>query len=230
MKSAIYIIQCLINDKVYVGSAVNVYSRISTHKANLNLNKHSNKHLQSAYNLYGAENFEFKIVEVVEDKNLLLKKEENWILWLNASNREHGFNKRIKPNSNLGVKNPHSEEWNLKISLSNKGKRNSPEAIERMRMKLTGKKQTFEHIRKAIEGRKEKSGFAHSEISKLKIGMANSKPDIWPHKDKSYCKCRECLDKKNTQRKIRTKNKASMIKQNKIANMIKKGDEIKWLN
>ena len=222
-------ILCLANNKVYVGSAVNVQSRLRTHKSNLNLNKHSNKHLQAAYNLYGSDQFEFRILEYVSNKKDLLTKEDIWIDWLKASDRELGFNKRRFANSNLGIKNPKTDAWRVKVSASNKGKKNSPDAIERMRLKLKGRKHSPEQILRAIEGKRSKSGFAQSESNKIKIGLANSRPELWPHADKSFCKCRECLNKKNEQSKLRRIKKAEARKYSKVLRMVK-GDEIKWAN
>lgn len=38
---------------------------------------------------------------------------------------------------------------------------------------------------------------------KNKIGIANSRPDKWPHEKRNLCNCRECLDKKNEDRKLK---------------------------
>lgn len=52
MIHAIYAILNTINDKVYVGSAVNLRLRWNNHRSQLNLNKHDCQHLQSAWNKY----------------------------------------------------------------------------------------------------------------------------------------------------------------------------------
>ena len=46
MKSGIYIIRNLINNKVYVGKSKNVKQRKNAHFSALKLNKHNNQHLQ----------------------------------------------------------------------------------------------------------------------------------------------------------------------------------------
>jgi len=50
MISVIYVITNIVNDKQYVGQAVNKDKRWRDHKIMLNAGKHQNKHLQSAYN------------------------------------------------------------------------------------------------------------------------------------------------------------------------------------
>ena len=56
----IYIIKCIKNGKVYIGSTNNFKRRLSEHKSCLKLNKHSNKFLQDDYNKYGINCFIFK--------------------------------------------------------------------------------------------------------------------------------------------------------------------------
>ena len=69
MKSGIYIIKNLLNEKIYVGSSVNIKKRFQEHKLNLRKNEHANFHLQKSWNLHGEENFIFVELEYC-DKNL----------------------------------------------------------------------------------------------------------------------------------------------------------------
>lgn len=59
----IYQIKNILNGKIYIGSTKNYKKRFSNHKHDLKNNKHKNTHLQSAWNLYGGENFEFKMLK-----------------------------------------------------------------------------------------------------------------------------------------------------------------------
>lgn len=59
----IYMIRNIANDKKYIGLSRDCYGRISRHKTNLKHNKHSNCHLQAAWNKYGWQMFEFLIIE-----------------------------------------------------------------------------------------------------------------------------------------------------------------------
>lgn len=65
--TGVYKITNKLNNKVYYGSATESFrDRWGDHKSKLRLNKHPCRHLQSAYNLYGADAFEYSIVLVCE--------------------------------------------------------------------------------------------------------------------------------------------------------------------
>lgn len=74
----IYMIKNLINEKVYIGKSFDIKKRWSNHRYELNKGIHVNNHLQSAWNKYGADNFEFSIVETC-DEDSLSDKEIYWI-------------------------------------------------------------------------------------------------------------------------------------------------------
>lgn len=67
MKSGVYIILNIINNKYYIGSSKNVYIRLREHKSNLKGNKHENQRLQNAVNKYGINNFEFESVKAATE-------------------------------------------------------------------------------------------------------------------------------------------------------------------
>lgn len=48
--AGVYCIKNIVNDKRYVGCAVNMYKRRYDHYYNLNNNQHINRHLQNAWN------------------------------------------------------------------------------------------------------------------------------------------------------------------------------------
>ena len=122
----IYKIVNSINDKCYVGSAVNMKHRFSVHKNLLNNNKHYNKHLQSAWNSYGSDVFSFELIEETTlDK--LRELEEYYILLLKSNDRELGYNKRINCHTNLGVKA--SDETREKLRQSHLGHKQSKETV-----------------------------------------------------------------------------------------------------
>lgn len=70
MRSGIYKIINKLNNKYYVGGAVNIGSRWSVHKHHLKKGQHHCKHLQRAWDKYGEENFIFKVIEDVEGQNI----------------------------------------------------------------------------------------------------------------------------------------------------------------
>ena len=89
----IYEIRNSANDKVYVGSAKDIFKRWHRHINALNNGNHFNEHLQNAWKKYGKDCFSFSIIEVCSFKELA-KLEDKWIINYNTLNREFGYNKR----------------------------------------------------------------------------------------------------------------------------------------
>lgn len=77
--SVIYNIRNIINDNIYIGSAVHFNKRIYQHKFDFKNNIHHSIYLQRAYNKYGKDNFIFEIIEYVDDTSNLIKREQLWI-------------------------------------------------------------------------------------------------------------------------------------------------------
>lgn len=88
MNSGIYKYTNKINDKIYIGSAVNFVKR---HWEHLNYPAKSAKLLQLAFNKYGKENFDYEILEYCP-KHLLYKVEQGWINWYKCYERSSGYN------------------------------------------------------------------------------------------------------------------------------------------
>lgn len=128
---AIYQIKNIITNIVYVGSAVNIDKRWKRHVWELNNQSHSNIYLKRAWNKYGAENFKFEILEIIEDINKLIEREQFWLDWTKAANRKFGYNFRLDATSNAGLK--FSEEHKRKISIAHIGKVVKEETKEKLR-------------------------------------------------------------------------------------------------
>lgn len=160
--SAIYKITNIVNNKCYIGSAVDVYTRLAHHKYGLKHNKQINKHLQASYNKHGLVNFRFEVLEYITDKSKLLFREQIWINYFQSYDPNFGYNKRKIPNSNLGVKRKHSEETKRKIGNANKkallGKFHSEITKFRMSIAAKGKPKSKESIKLAWIKRKQKYG------------------------------------------------------------------------
>lgn len=196
--SGIYMILNTINNKYYIGSAVHFRLRWNTHESNLNLNKHPNRYLQSAWNKYGAENFLFVALQAVEDKSKLTDIEQNWLDWTKCFDREIGYNARPIANSNIGKTFVWTKEQIEKRAAANRGKKRSAETNRNNSLCRIGKPLSKEHKKNVgLAG----IGRITSEETKIKIGLANRKKDKWPHELGRRCKCRECNDKKNQIRK-----------------------------
>ena len=71
----IYHIRNKINGKIYIGQSKDMKSRWGKHLSELRLNRHDNPHLQSSYNMYGEDAFEFILIGEY-DVNLLVEKEQ----------------------------------------------------------------------------------------------------------------------------------------------------------
>jgi group I intron endonuclease len=121
-KSGIYVIYNKINSKIYIGSTYNFITRKSRHFNDLRNNRHSNNHLQLAWNKYQEENFKIYIVEFVEDIEDLLIREQYWLDKTQCYNNKIGYNYLKIAGTSLGCK--HSEESKLRRSKLFSGKNN----------------------------------------------------------------------------------------------------------
>src|SRR3972149_12098174 len=134
--SGIYSIVNNINNKIYIGSALNFNKRWNLHNSQLNCNKHHSIILQRAFNKYGKDNFTFEIIEYVEDKTKLIEREQNWLDFFKPE-----YNVCKIAGRPLGMK--HSAEAKAKMSLTRTG--------------MIGKKctdETKDKISKANKGKK----------------------------------------------------------------------------
>lgn len=87
----IYSITNIINNKKYIGQTARFNKRRAEHLTELRTNKHSNQHLQKAFNLYGESLFEIVILEECDDSNLD-EREEYWIKYFSSTNKSKGYN------------------------------------------------------------------------------------------------------------------------------------------
>ncbi len=125
MKSGIYCIKNMITNKLYIGKACCVRTRINTHKWLLRHNKHVNIYLQRAWNKYGESNFSFDVIEYCEIENLPVK-EDYWTVFYKSNDGEYGYNLMVPGRQNY----THSEETKQKISARKLGKKMSEEHLK----------------------------------------------------------------------------------------------------
>ena len=95
----VFQIRNLANEKVFVGSSVNLDGILNRHRFALNAGSHQNKALQKDWNEFGAESFAFEILEELAPReNLDNKRELGFLedLWLEklAPYGEKGYNER----------------------------------------------------------------------------------------------------------------------------------------
>lgn len=75
----IYRFTNIVNQKIYIGSAKNLRKRFVQHLSDLKLNKHHSKHFQNAWNKYGEDNFNYDILEQIEDVSILILREQYYL-------------------------------------------------------------------------------------------------------------------------------------------------------
>ena len=90
LDGGIYCITCLINGRKYIGATRRFTERKYHHFYELRKGTHRNDFLQRSYNKYGEKYFEFKVIESVDNNDLLHEREVYWINKLNTYN--DGFN------------------------------------------------------------------------------------------------------------------------------------------
>lgn len=120
----IYIIKNTINNKCYIGKAIDVNDRMKDHKYLLEDNKHTNKHLQASWNKYGAENFTFNLLEACDNLSSteLKEKEKHYIKQYKSNNYQFGYNKTSGGEGGSDF----TEETKQRISQSLKGRKKKP--------------------------------------------------------------------------------------------------------
>ncbi len=107
-ESVIYLIKNLLNNKIYIGSAINFYNRKKQHISALKNNKHHSIALQNAWNKYGEDNFDFEIIEVITESSSLIVREQYYLDKYKSFNSKNGYNICKIAGSTLGFK--HTDE------------------------------------------------------------------------------------------------------------------------
>ena len=181
-KSGVYRFLNKNTGKSYIGSTYNIYIRLKDHISMLNRNKHHSIKLQRAWNKYGEENFEFEVLEFVENESFLIMIEQHWIGELDSY--KNGYN--VNPTAGKTRLNAKlSEETKKKISNSKKGKKLSEETKEKMRIAYHakfeedpeyGKKRSIKlkGKKKSEEFKEARRAYKHKEESLLKMKKPKS--------------------------------------------------------
>lgn len=181
MTVGIYKILNKINGMMYVGKSTDMEKRWKRHLYLLKAGKDSCKYLQSAWNKYGFDNFQFGIIE----ETSLEKLDEKEVFYINKYDTHYTKNGY---NISYGGKSPmlgrhHTEDTKRKISENSENRvgKNNPmynrkqsletrEKISANHVGMTGKFHTEESKEK---NRKSKTGQRHSleTIEKMKIAQ-----------------------------------------------------------
>lgn len=110
MKTYIYAIKNLVNNKVYIGSTKSIKRRQHEHFYHLKKQTHHSYHLQQSYNKYGKDKFAFYILEECSIDNRK-EKEIYYIESYKCYKREFGYNVYEPDSNNFKC----SEETRFKI-------------------------------------------------------------------------------------------------------------------
>jgi group I intron endonuclease len=165
MGMGIYKIINVVNNKFYVGSAVNFSRRKARHFSELRHNKHNNRWLQASWNKHGEAAFVFAIVEEVQDKELLLEVENRWLK--EHVGKEYCYNIGVDATAPmLGMSGEASPTW---------GYKHTPEALAIITSASTGRKHSSEDIEKIRQHwiGKPKSASTRAKISATLSGEGN---------------------------------------------------------
>ncbi len=161
----IYKIVCVPTGEVYVGQSSKMHKRINQHKRHLITGTSDNQHLQRAWVKYGAESFEFSVIESLDNslgdnelRERLNELEQKWIDHYRLSGQALNIHDVI--GNAVGWTVP--EEARRKIGQANKGKR-----------PWLGKHHTEETKRKLSVI---KTGQVVSEATKQKLRESYRKP------------------------------------------------------
>ena len=171
-KIGIYEIKNNSNNKSYIGLSTSVEDRMLFHKRRLLQNTHKNKHLQSSFNKYGIDSFEFNIIEEC-DEEMLPEREKYWIQEFKSHDRANGYNKTYG-----GEFGRLSDEIVQSTANKLRGRTLSEEMKNRIRETLTGKKQTPEAIQNRVNSIKKLDDSTEELIVKLYIENDYTKRQI----------------------------------------------------
>lgn len=167
----IYCIECINNNKKYIGQSVDIIDRWSKHKSSLRGGYHDNDYLQNAWNKYGEESFNFYILEEC-DIDKLDELEMYWIDFYNTfKDRSKGFNLVSGGSSNK----KHSVEVKEKIREANIGHIVTQET----RDKISENHADVNGINNPMYGKKH-SDKVKQAISKANTGRKSSKRNLTP--------------------------------------------------
>lgn len=128
--------------RTYVGQSVNILNRFIYHKG---MYSNDTPKLFLSFKKYGVENHIFEVIETCEIIELN-DRERHWQDFFECTKK--GLNCRLTKSKDRSGRL--SEETKLKISNSQKGKIIPPHIIEKVRLKMIGKKQSPETIEKRV--------------------------------------------------------------------------------
>lgn len=168
MNCGIYKITNTINNKVYVGSSINLKGREYKHFWMLKKGFHDNHYLQNSFDKYGKENFIFEIIDFCEHKELI-SRENELIKFYGANNLDKGYNLALV---NEFRKNTYNDEVKIKLSKYFLNKNGNI-----LKYSLTNIQTNQEYIFETlVEGANYliENGFAKGKPNNVRMAISNS--------------------------------------------------------
>lgn len=143
----IYKIRNIINNKIYIGSAVCFKDRVELHLNELRKNTHHCIYLQNAWNKYGENCFVFEIIEIIQEVDSLISREQYYLdqflfaqdFILNKDKRFNSLGYNICPIAGSRLHSSVSEKTKKLISQSSFGKKKSKEHSINIKNGITDK-------------------------------------------------------------------------------------------
>lgn len=152
--NGIYIIFNNQTEDYYIGSTSKTFKRrLSQHISDLKKQKHRNIHLQRAFNKYGWISFTFAIIEVVQDQSNIIPREQYYL-------------DTLKPHYNIAII----------AECSSKGRKQTPEQIERLRQINIGRPAWNRGLRFSEESRKKMSESKKGKSFKRGVSTKSKNP------------------------------------------------------
>ena len=148
MTRGIYKIINVVNNKFYVGSAVDLKRRKTRHFSELRTGRHNNRHLQAAWIKYGEQAFVFAVVEELPEDADLLAAENVWLK--EHVGKKYCYNIGVDATApHLGMSGPlsptwghqHTDEAKARIGVASKARVQTDEEKAKRRATMRGKPQ-----------------------------------------------------------------------------------------
>lgn len=180
------------NNKIYIGSSINIENRWAKHISMLRLNKHPNEKLQRSWNKHGESSFKFEIILLCEKEQLIEKEQLSFSLYSPEYNIDKiaGVHQHGELNGQYGKQCSETTKEKLRIANSKPKSAETKAKMREARAKITAevaagirpKVKQSEEARKAHSERCKGSkpdglnnkGNHHSVEAKAKISAANS--------------------------------------------------------
>lgn len=119
MESGIYaLISKLDVNKIYIGSAVNLYSRRARHFNELAARNHCNAKLQNYYNKHGSDCFDFHIIQFCKPKYLIPHEQFHIDVQKPYFNLNPVAGSRLNSKHTAATKKKISESWKHRSPIS----------------------------------------------------------------------------------------------------------------